>query len=182
MTYYSKEHETIICRLIHLVSRLITQPEIILKIVSSKVMLVRMFLYFNRQFKSLRPYVLKVLYSLFKLKDKLNDYISEYDINTKTFVQEAKAMLVESMETWNREDFINLSGLVSSSLDCFPESATEYSDLVAGLTDILKDRLELERKNAAVLVAKLARNEEVKKVMVKHHTMEVLMSLGNNVL
>jgi len=73
-----------------------------------------------------------------------------------------------------------MSGLVSSSLDAFPNSVSEYADLIPGLTNILKDQVDLERKNAAVLVAKMARNEEMKKLLHKHHTMEVLMSVGSS--
>lgn len=80
-------------------------------------MMVRVFLYFNRQFPELHSQSLKILFELFKLKDKLKEYTDQYEINENNFVKEAKAMLSESMTTWNRDNFINLSGLVSASLE-----------------------------------------------------------------
>ncbi|CAI2384675.1 unnamed protein product [Moneuplotes crassus] len=180
ITFYSEDHKTIITRLLYLLSRLVTQPEIILKIVSSKIMLVRLFLYFNKEFPDLISHVLKILFALFKLKDKLSDYTNQYEINVENFATQAHGFLKGTIDEWNREKFINYSGLISASLESFPESSTSYADLIPQLTQILKDHVDLERKNAAVLIAKMAKNEENKKLMVKHHTMEVLMSLGSN--
>jgi hypothetical protein len=182
MTYYSPEHKTIITRLLYLLSRLVTQPEIILNIVNSKIMMIRIFLYFNRDFPELNGHVLKILFALFKLKDKLSEYTTEHEINVDNFVREAKHLLSQSIDPWSREKFINLSGMVSASLESFPDSSKEYGDLIPGLTNILKEKIDLERKNSAVLLAKLARDESNKKLMNEHHTMEVLMSVSKNLV
>jgi len=180
--FYSEEYKDLIVRLMYLLSRLVSQPEVILKIVSSKTMMIRLFLYFNRQFPDLTPHVLKILYAVFKLKDKLADLIKEHEININNFVKESREMTQEYMDTWNREKFINLAGLVSAFLDCFPNTASEYTSLIQDLTAIIKDKVDLERKNAAVLVAKLAKDETCKEAMRQNHTMQILMSLGDNVL
>ena len=161
-------------------SRLTNQAPTVFKIVSSKVMMVRIFLYFNRQFPELYPQVLKILFTLFKLKDKLKDFVDQYEININGFVKEAKGILEQSIQEWDRDSFINVSGLISASLESFPGTSSKYGDLIPDLTSIVKDKIDLERKNSAVLLAKLARDEENKKLMNKHHTMEVLMSLGGN--
>jgi hypothetical protein len=187
MTYYSEEHKVVITRLLYLLSRLVSQPEILLKIVQSKTMLVRLFLYFNRDFVELVPHCLKIMFALFKFSitydSKINNFVCNLlNLDPKNFVKEAYHFLSESMNTWNREKFINYSGLVSASLDTFPATSTLYVDLIPQLTEVLKDHVAMERKNAAVLLAKMARNEEIKKIMKKHHTMEVLMSLGGNLM
>ena len=180
MTYYCEEHKTIITRMLYLLSRLVSQPEVLLKIVQSKVMLVRLFLYFNRNFPDLISHVLKVLFALFKLKEKLSDFTTEYEINVSNFVKECKEMLSENMTNWNREKFINLSGLISASLESFPTTASDYGELIPDLTKVLKDHVDMERKNAAVLLAKLAKDEGNKAIMAQHHTMQVMMSIGSN--
>lgn len=92
-TIYSESQNTLITRLMYLLSRLVSQPEVVMKIVSSKIMLVSLFLYFNRQFPDLTPHILKILFTLFKLKDKLSEFTTEYGINISIFVNESKEML-----------------------------------------------------------------------------------------
>lgn len=46
------------------------------------------------------------------------------------------------------------------------------------LIEVMKDKLDLVRKNAAVCLAKLCKDEENAKVMRFHHGTEVLVSLS----
>ena len=179
-TFYCEEQKTIITRLMYLLSRISSQPKVILKIVASKVMMIRIFLYFNRQFPELTPHVLKIIYSLWKLKEELAKHTEEHEINVHNFVKESREMLKENIDNWNREKFINISGLISAFLDWFPNVASEYGSLIPDLTLILKDRVDLERKNAAIVIAKLAKDKDLKEEMNQYHTMEILMSLGSN--
>ena len=93
MTVYSEEHKTVITRLMYLLSRLMVRIPVIEKVASSKIMVVRIFLYFNRNFPELSTHVIKILFGLFQLKEKLGDYVKEYEISINNFVKEAKGML-----------------------------------------------------------------------------------------
>ena len=117
---------------------------------------------------------------LLTVKEELAKFTTEHEINVNNFVKETREMLKENIDTWNREKFINISGLISAFLDWFPSTTSEYGSLIPDLTLIIKDKVDMERKNAAILIAKLAKDEDLKKEMAKYHTMEILMSLGGN--
>jgi hypothetical protein len=57
----------------------------------------------------------------------------------------------------------------------------EFFSLIPDLCWLLANKTEMLRKNVAVLIAKLASNEVCKKEIVKHHGMDVLMSLKGKI-
>lgn len=61
--------------------------------------------------------------------------------------------------------------------DAFPERMDEFEKTIVPLINIVKDKTETIRKNAAVLLAKLARNETNEKTMRANHGFDVLISL-----
>jgi hypothetical protein len=54
----------------------------------------------------------------------------------------------------------------------------QIKPLIPGLITIAKDRVSNWRKNAAILLAKLAINAECKEELRKNHGMDVLMSIA----
>jgi hypothetical protein len=57
----------------------------------------------------------------------------------------------------------------------------EFISLVPELCFLLANKTDMLRKNVAVLIAKLAMNEVCKKEIVKHHGMDILMSLKGKI-
>ena len=62
-------------------------------------------------------------------------------------------------------------------LEAFPERVQEFKDFVIGLIYVIKEKKEMVRKNAAILLAKLANDEELKTFIRANHGFDVLMSL-----
>jgi hypothetical protein len=62
-------------------------------------------------------------------------------------------------------------------LEAFPERVQEFKDFVIDLIYVIKEKTEMVRKNAAILLAKLANNEELKTFIRANHGFDVLMSL-----
>lgn len=77
--------------------------------------------------------------------------------------------------------FINICASVTGFLKVFPHRMEEFISLVPTLCLLLANKTDMLRKNVAVLIAKLASNEVCKKEIVKHHGLEVLMSLKGKV-
>ena len=57
----------------------------------------------------------------------------------------------------------------------------EFISLVPELCFLLANKTDMLRKNVAVLIAKLAMSEVCKKEIVKHHGMDILMSLKGKI-
>lgn len=62
-------------------------------------------------------------------------------------------------------------------LEAFPERVQEFKDFIVDLIYVVKEKTELVRKNAAILLAKLANDEELKDFIRANHGFDVLMSL-----
>ena len=60
---------------------------------------------------------------------------------------------------------------------CFPERLREFQSLIIPLISTISNKTEIVRKNAAVLLARLANDEENAAVMRANHGTEVLISL-----
>ena len=67
-------------------------------------------------------------------------------------------------------------------MDVFPERMQDFQSLIPPLIDVVKDKVDLVRKNAAMCLAKLCKDEDNARVMREHHGSEILVSLGSNLL
>lgn len=63
------------------------------------------------------------------------------------------------------DNFINCCSSISAFADVIPERANEFADLIVPLIGIVKEKTDLVRKNAAVCLAKLSKNEDNAVVM-----------------
>jgi hypothetical protein len=66
---------------------------------------------------------------------------------------------------------------MTAFVDCFPEKIPEFKDIIIDLIKVAKDKTDGIRKAAAVLLAKLATDEENSKHMRANHGYDVLLSL-----
>ena len=63
----------------------------------------------------------------------------------------------------------------------FEDRLPDFRATIPSLTTVAKDKVGLARKNAALLLAKLAREEGNKEKMRECHSIEVLMSINQAV-
>lgn len=96
-----------------------------------------------------------------------------------TYIKEAKFLFSESMkqgaEDWVQ--FVNATGSITAFVDCFPEKIPDFKEIIIDLIKVAKDKTDAIRKAAAVLLAKLAKDEDNSKHMRANHGYDVLMSL-----
>ena len=97
--------------------------------------------------------------------------VSTGKANFKKLIQEEK---------W--DDYLNCSASLTGFVGAFPERAIEFQDLIVPLIKVCSDKTDRIRKNSAVLLAKLAMNEDNKKVMQANHGTEVLCSLQGSLI
>lgn len=75
------------------------------------------------------------------------------------------------------DQYVNVCASITAFVTAFPERLREYQELIVPLIQIVGAKTEMVRKNAAVLLARLAADEENGKVMRANHGTEVLVSL-----
>ena len=81
----------------------------------------------------------------------------------------------EKKQDWQL--FINVCASGVAFLEAFPERVQEFKDFIIDLIYVIKEKTEMVRKNAAILLAKLANDEELKTFIRANHGFDVLMSL-----
>lgn len=80
------------------------------------------------------------------------------------------------------ERFVNLCATLSAFVDHFPEWIEMLREVVPLLIEIAKEKVDILRKNAAILLAKLAKNEKLQPYIRELHGIEVLMAIGGQVM
>ena len=73
-----------------------------------------------------------------------------------TYVKEVQLLFKGALKTENWDTFVNACGSMTAFYDCFPERAEEFQGVILDLIHIVKEKTEVLRKNAAILLAKLA--------------------------
>jgi hypothetical protein len=74
---------------------------------------------------------------------------------------------------------VNCCSSISAFADVFPEKLIEFKEIIIPLIDIMKEKTDITRKNAAVCLAKLCKDEENADFMRQNHGTEILVSLGS---
>ena len=72
---------------------------------------------------------------------------------------------------------MNACASATSFLGAFPERALGFKPMVLDLIHVVKEKTGVARSNAAVLLAKLAADEELNKLIRANHGFDVLVSL-----
>jgi len=62
-------------------------------------------------------------------------------------------------------------------ITAFPDRNPEFRGIIPALIKVVKEKTEVVRKNGAILLAKLAADEENNKAIRENHGFDVLMSL-----
>ena len=110
--------------------------------------------------------------------------MNEHKFTSATFdvyVKEALLLfnkgLTEANESQDWTLYVNVCSSIVSFINVFEERLKDFNCIIPDLITVIKEKTELARKNSAILLAKLAKEEENNKMMREHHGHEVLVSL-----
>jgi hypothetical protein len=76
------------------------------------------------------------------------------------------------------ERLVNNMSLGISICNCFEELCPEYKPVIPNLISIAKDKTDFLRKNAAILLAKLARQATLYEYIKELHGIDVIMNIA----
>ena len=141
-------------------------------------------LYFNKEFEGdLQMNALRTLHPLCKVPGFRDICFNEHKFTPSTFdsyVKEAKRLFSLSIAKSGEEDwtlYVNACSSMVAFADAFPERLNEFSDIIKELIFVIKEKTEVVRKNSAILLAKLAKDEGNEKIMRANHGFDILLSL-----
>jgi hypothetical protein len=170
-------------RCLNLLSKVVKQPDAALAVSSMRHVVFKLVLYSSGQFKGeLQMNAFRCLHAVFKTSDFGARAISELGLTTAVFDNLPKDLVTVFKDSYEREEpdwsaFVNTCAVTIATIEAFPDRIPEFNELVPAVIEVVKEKTEVIRKNAAVLLAKMAGNPETKEVIRKHHGMDVLISL-----
>ena len=94
-----------------------------------------------------------------------------------SFVKQSIAKYEATSKAQQWDLYVNVCASITAFLRAFPERLPEYKCLIVPLIRVMSDKTDLVRKNAAVLLARLATDEDNARIMRANHGTEVLLSL-----
>jgi hypothetical protein len=92
-------------------------------------------------------------------------------------VSDSLELFNSSQRVGEWDTLTNVCSLISALVDVFPERSPDFRSTIVPLIGIVKEKVDVVRKTAAVCLAKLSQNEENGAVMRENHGTEVLVSL-----
>lgn len=176
-----KSHQEIICRAMNLVAKVAKVDASCKEIMNSKTILITCLLYYSSQESDdLAKQCLLTMHSCCKQETFKDICFNTHKLPQTTFDSFVKNSITKyeaivAKESWN--DYVNICASITAFVTAFPERLPEYKNLIVPLIGIVGSKTDLIRKNAAVLLAKLATNEDNAKIMRANHGTEVLLSL-----
>ena len=138
-------------------------------------------LYSSNKFKGdLQMNALRTLHPIMRSPGFGKKAVGELGLTNATFNNLATDLVDLFNELLKAEDwapFVNICAVTTAFIDAFPDRCPEFKSIIKDLVYVVKEKTEVVRKNAAVLVAKLSSHEGCKEEIRAHHGMEVLYSL-----
>jgi len=107
--------------------------------------------------------------------DKHKFSSSSFDTYIKTIVR----VHMDSYKNQEWDVYVNATASITAFIGQFKDRLGDFRELIVPLIKVVAEKTDLIRKNAAILLAKLAQEEENNKVMRANHGTEVLVSLKN---
>lgn len=156
-------------------------PEAAATVAKQKHTVFKAILYFHKEFSGdLQMNALRVLHPLCRVPGFRDICLNEHKFTPSTFdnyVKEAQLMFKEGLKTEDWAQYTNACSSMIAFVDAFPERLIEFQPIIKELIFVAKEKTEAVRKNSAMLLAKLAKDEENSKLMRANHGYDVLMSL-----
>jgi len=182
----------------------------LLYLTRSLMLLFRIVKYNKKLFdkKSEVPEKEKVVNNLIKFMDKkfcgIEDGLLDYNIKTWVFllkvdnkelfdnkieklIKNCNEILIKDcgnnlkgINDKNYQRIVNILSLLIAIIEIFKEKANECKNIIEYIINICKEKTDLLRKNAAILLAKIAKsNKEMEDFVRSLHGMDVLMSISS---
>ena len=173
----------IIERTFNLLSKILRYPPVAPELAKQKHLVFKTILYMSKEFAgALQENAIRTLYPLCKVPEFSKICFEDHKFTRSTFnnyVKEIQLLFHESIET-GKEDwavFTNVCSSLVAFITAFPDRNPEFRAIIPELIKVVKDKTEVVRKNGAILLAKLAADEENNKLIRENHGFDVLMSL-----
>lgn len=185
-----KEEQAVIFRVYNFYSKLLSKNEAAAKIVlKQRHTVFKTILYFNSQFKEgdLQINALRTLHPLCRCEDFKEVCMDTHKFTAGVFDQYVKEVIklfqdsqdksknADGKEDWT--SFVNSCASTVAFINSFPERVQEFEPMIKDLIRIVKDKTDVVRKNAAILLAKMANDETMNQKIRDNHGFDVLMSL-----
>ena len=106
-------------------------------------------------------------------KHGVDENLSQFD----KYIKKAIEQYMKAYTDQNWDYYVNICASISGFAGIFPEKQIAFKSLIIPLIKVMGDKIDVVRRNSAVLIAKLTQNEENKKWMQENHGTEVLLSL-----
>ena len=129
----------------------------------------------------LLDYNIKIWVFLLKVKNKeiLDNKIEKLIENCNEILLFDCGINSKGINENNYQRIVNILSLLSSIIENYKEKAIKCKNIVQCVIDICKEKTDLLRKNAAILLAKIAKsNKEMEEYVRNLHGMEVLVSIS----
>ena len=129
---------------------------------------------------------LRSLHPLTKLPEFKDTCLNEHKFTVKTFdtyVVEITQLFKDSLDKTQhdgKEDwptFINACASTTAFVGAFPERIPDFKPMILDLIYVVKEKTDMIRQNAAILLAKLAQDAELNQYIRANHGFDVLLSL-----
>jgi len=179
-----KLQREILDRCFNLLSKMLRTTEAAVAVAKQKHTVFKAVLYFHKEFAGeLQMNALRVLHPLCRVPGFREICLNEHKFTPSTFdnyVKEVQLLFKQSLQTSNKEDWVMYTNACSSMVafvDAFPERLKEFQPIIKDLIFVMKEKTEVVRKNSAMLLARLAKDEGNSKFMRANHGYDVLMSL-----
>ena len=99
-----------------------------------------------------------------------------------SFVTTAVTNYQSAYQNQKWDEYQNICSSISGFIDCFPERSEDFKELIVPIIKVCSDKTEQVRKKSAVLLAKLSKDENNKKIITANHGIEVLVSLQGQLI
>jgi len=103
------------------------------------------------------------------------------EANCERLLKNLSAIFIEDYKIIDKETerIINIMSLINSIITFIPNKSCVVKPIIQKVINIAKDKLDLLRKNAAILLAKIAKSsEEMEKVVRELHGIDVIMNVA----
>jgi len=146
-----------------------------------------LFIYVNNQKENIKNSTNSALPSATEIKTENTDLI---DKNLNTILSEANCekilkslcfIFIEDYKIIDKENerIINTMSLMNSIITLSPSNGFVLKPIIQTVINIAKDKLDLLRKNSAILLAKVAKSsEEMEKLVRELHGIDVIMNVA----
>ena len=95
------------------------------------------------------------------------------------YIKRVKELFLKSYSDEDWALYVNYCASITAFVGAFPEKSRSFKELIVPLIKVMGDKIDVIRKNSAILLAKLVKDEECMKIMKANHGTEVLVSLQN---